>query len=107
MKRSIFYAIVFFASFGFACGQSLPEVTLDDAWKAPFFFEDRRNVFYVTTNESLPTLASFKDFGILSARVGLNASLPKIPSLILRGPGARSQLTGSIAQPLTKRGVQL
>lgn len=34
MKRSIFYAIVFFASFGMALGQSLPEVTLDDAWKA-------------------------------------------------------------------------
>jgi type 1 glutamine amidotransferase len=34
MKRSIFYAIVFFASFGVALGQSLPEVTLDDAWKA-------------------------------------------------------------------------
>lgn len=34
MKRSIFYAIVFFASFGMALGQSLKEVTLDDAWKA-------------------------------------------------------------------------
>ena len=33
MKRSIFYAIVFFFTLNFACAQSLPEVTLDQAWK--------------------------------------------------------------------------
>ncbi|MDP3471270.1 MAG: ThuA domain-containing protein, partial [Algoriphagus sp.] len=34
MKRIIFYAIVSIFSLNFACGQSLPEVTLDQAWKA-------------------------------------------------------------------------
>jgi uncharacterized protein len=33
MKRIIFYAIVSIFSLNFACGQSLPEVTLDEAWK--------------------------------------------------------------------------
>lgn len=33
MKQIIFYAIVSIFSFHFACGQSLPEVTLDQAWK--------------------------------------------------------------------------
>jgi uncharacterized protein len=33
MKRNIFYGIVFLLSIQFACAQSLPEVTLDDAWK--------------------------------------------------------------------------
>ncbi len=33
MKRSIFYAIVFFFTLNWACAQSLPEVTLDQAWK--------------------------------------------------------------------------
>ena len=33
MKRIIFYAIVSILSISFACGQSLPEVTLDQAWK--------------------------------------------------------------------------
>lgn len=34
MKRIIFYAIVSIFSLNFACAQSLPEVTLDQAWKA-------------------------------------------------------------------------
>lgn len=33
MKRIIFYAIVSIFSLNFACGQSLPEVTLDQVWK--------------------------------------------------------------------------
>lgn len=33
MKRLYFYAIVFFLTLNFACAQSLPEVTLDQAWK--------------------------------------------------------------------------
>ncbi|MFN3999461.1 ThuA domain-containing protein [Algoriphagus sp.] len=33
MKRIIFYAIVSIFSLNFACAQSLPEVTLDQAWK--------------------------------------------------------------------------
>lgn len=33
MKRSIFYAIVFFFAVQLGFGQSLPEVTLDQAWK--------------------------------------------------------------------------
>lgn len=33
MKRPIFYAIVFFFTLNFAFAQSLPEVTLDQAWK--------------------------------------------------------------------------
>ncbi|GAA0877128.1 hypothetical protein GCM10009119_00960 [Algoriphagus jejuensis] len=33
MKRSLFYAIVFFSTLGFSCAQGLDKVTLDDAWK--------------------------------------------------------------------------
>ncbi|HEV2451110.1 MAG TPA: neuraminidase-like domain-containing protein [Streptosporangiaceae bacterium] len=42
-----------------------PQPGLPDAWDAPFIYEDRRNVFYVTTTEKLVTIWEFEGFGLL------------------------------------------
>ena len=63
-----------------------PEPWLPDAWDAPFLYEDRRYLFYVTTTESLVPIWQFPGFGILQASPGvLAAGLPVSP-LILRRP---------------------
>ena len=47
-----------------------PQPWLPDAWDAPFLYEDRRHLFYVTTTESLVPIGRFPGFGILSASPG-------------------------------------
>jgi hypothetical protein len=37
---------------------------LADAWFAPFFYEDRRNLFYVTTSENVVTIDDSDSFGV-------------------------------------------
>jgi Neuraminidase-like domain len=71
-----------------------------DAWDAPFFFEDRRNLFYVITNATLGTIQDFTGFGILSTDPGLQATVANIPPLVLpeqRAPSPERDpiLTGS------------
>ncbi len=41
-----------------------PQIGLPDAWDAPFIYEDRRHLFYVTTTEGIRTVWSFDGFGI-------------------------------------------
>jgi Neuraminidase-like domain/FHA domain/Salmonella virulence plasmid 28.1kDa A protein len=63
-----------------------PEPWLPDEWDAPFLYEDRRHLFYVTTTESLVPIWRFSGFGILQASPGvLAAGLPVSP-LVLRQP---------------------
>ena len=50
-------------------------------WTSPFFFEDRRNVFYVTTTVIPRTLPSSRDFGILSTTPRALEHVPKIMPL--------------------------
>ena len=45
-----------------------PQPGLPDAWDAPFLYEDRRNLFYVTTTESWSRSSAFPGFGILSGQ---------------------------------------
>jgi len=59
---------------------------LPDAWQAPFIYEDRRHLFYVTTTENLVPIGRFAGFGILQESPGLAASAQVIPSLVLRQP---------------------
>jgi hypothetical protein len=59
-----------------------PQPGLPDAWDAPFFFEDRRNLFYVTTNATLGTIQDFTGFGILSTNPSLQGMLANIPPLV-------------------------
>jgi len=73
--------------------QALTPATDSSAWTAPFFYEDRRNVFY--TNVSLsgpgtPTLAE-AGFGVAPATV-TGRGLPKgLPLLSGTGTSTRSQ----------------
>jgi hypothetical protein len=61
-----------------------PQPWLPDAWDAPFLYEDRRYLFYVTTTESLLPLWRFPGFGILSVSPGLLAFAPAISPVVLR-----------------------
>ena len=63
-----------------------PQPSLPDAWDAPFFYEDRRHLFYVTTTESLVPIWRFSGFGILQASPGLTASGLAISPVVLRHP---------------------
>jgi hypothetical protein len=57
-----------------------------DAWDAPFFYEDRRNLFYVTTSESYRTIWEFNGFGLLTAYPSLAGGIPKVPPLVVPPP---------------------
>ena len=62
-----------------------PYHRVSSPWDAPFFFEDRRNVFYVTTAESPVWVSNFPWFGVATAP-GLLAA-EKVPPLVVRtGP---------------------
>jgi hypothetical protein len=55
---------------------------LPDGWDAPFIYEDRRYLFYVTTTEILLPIGSFNGFGALPASTPARAISP----LVLRQP---------------------
>jgi hypothetical protein len=62
-----------------------PYHLLSDAWDAPFFFEDRRNVFYVTTTEQPVWISNYRWYGVVMAP-GLQAA-EMIPPLVAQaGP---------------------
>jgi len=58
-----------------------PDHTMSDQWDAPFFYEDGRHVFYVTTKETLVDVPNFGGFGI---DPGLITFASDIPPLIFR-----------------------
>jgi hypothetical protein len=58
-----------------------------DQWSAPFFYEDRRNLFYVTTTQSTAPLSATQSFGLLAATpVPLAPAAPIPPLALLRAP---------------------
>jgi hypothetical protein len=61
-----------------------PNHYLTDSWNAPFFFEDRRNVYYVTTQEQPVWVRDAGGYGV-AVNPGV-FHLPRIPSLIVE-PG--------------------
>jgi hypothetical protein len=58
-----------------------PQPGLADAWDAPFFFEDRRNLFYVTTKEDFITPLLSNGFGTFLPVTSLPVVTPKISPL--------------------------
>jgi hypothetical protein len=62
---------------------------LASGWYSPFFFEDRRSVFYVTTTEAWVTVRDVTVFGILSASPSLQAKVADIPPLVTKQPPKR------------------
>lgn len=47
-----------------------------NSWDAPFFYEDSRHVFYVTTTERLVTIREWNDFGIVAKVPEANYEIP-------------------------------
>jgi hypothetical protein len=62
-----------------------PYQALSDPWDAPFFFEDRRNVFYVTTTEEPVWISTFRGYGIGIA-AGILAAEQMPPLVAQNGP---------------------
>jgi hypothetical protein len=59
-----------------------PYHALETAWDAPFFFEDRQNVFFVTTKENPVEMKYYNEYGFWvknGTKIGL-----KIPPIIFK-----------------------
>jgi hypothetical protein len=62
-----------------------PQSNLTNVWDAPFFYEDSRNVFYVTTDESTVLLWDYNDYGIFHSKENPKMKqVAKIPPLVLQ-----------------------
>ncbi len=75
--------------------ESQPNVS--NAWNAPFFFEDSRNVFYVTTDEATVVLWDYSGYGVTHKRA--NQQIVKnlaIPPLALQKQPAAPEKPGPI-----------
>jgi hypothetical protein len=59
---------------------------LPDVWDAPFFYEDRRNLFYVTTTESTVMIGNYTGFGVHSAFLDGTSSIQATAPLVVRQP---------------------
>jgi len=59
-----------------------PQHRLQNAWDAPFFFEDSRNVFYVTSEHQPVWVADSEGFGV-SVNPGV-MKVPQIPHLVIQ-----------------------
>jgi peptidoglycan hydrolase-like protein with peptidoglycan-binding domain len=62
-----------------------PYHLVSSPWDAPFFFEDRRNVFYVTTTESPVWISNFSWYGVAVAP-GIVAAEQAPPLVVQTGP---------------------
>jgi hypothetical protein len=71
-----------------------PQGNVSDVWDAPFFYEDRRNVFYVKTSEALVNVWQFTGFGAGNGVVGGTLSLPP---LLEPPPPARPNPAGPVS----------
>jgi len=62
-----------------------PYHRVSSPWDAPFFFEDRRNVFYVTTTESPVWISDFRWYGV-SVAPGVLVAEQFPPLVVQTGP---------------------
>ncbi|HBB87905.1 MAG TPA: PA14 domain-containing protein,virulence plasmid 28 protein [Blastocatellia bacterium] len=51
-------------------------------WDAPFFYEDRRHVFFVTTEEHLQNVRIWNDLGIVSGPLYTSTTVTELPPLV-------------------------
>ena len=73
---------------------------LQDAWDAPFIYEDRRFLFYVTTTISYASAGSFSGYGLLSATASIPDPAQAVTPLVLR----QKVLTPSLDEILAVNG---
>jgi hypothetical protein len=64
-----------------------PLHTLQTPWLAPFFYEDSRHVFYVTTAARFPPIAEISDYGVSVFPRGNSKQMP--PLVIEEDPRVR------------------
>jgi Neuraminidase-like domain/Salmonella virulence plasmid 28.1kDa A protein len=73
---------------------TVPNHRMQETWTAPFFYEDSRHVFYVSTSDRPVTISEFKG-------LGFNEYLPKrelyIPPLVLESPPKIRDRLGPVA----------
>ena len=72
----------------------MPQSGSSGAWDAPFFYEDRPNVFYVTTSESIVPVWNFGGYGFGYSTPGLIGSVVNIPPVVQPQPVL--QATGEV-----------
>jgi hypothetical protein len=73
--------------FGLNRGQRTVEPAPSPAgWDAPFFYEDRRNVFYVTTTETSTPFSEAPIYGLIPIGAVDTRISPELPPLVLRQP---------------------
>jgi hypothetical protein len=65
---------------GVPFGVTVPLQDLQNPWDAPFFVEDRRHVFYLTTQENPVWIPNYHDYG--AARGSMMATM-NLPPLLL------------------------
>jgi hypothetical protein len=82
---------------------------LSDAWVAPFFYEDRQNVFYVTTYEVQIYFMDYDGFGILSSAPEPRRQTINIPPLVFQESPNVSSISYPIlaAAPVTRGGAEI
>jgi hypothetical protein len=86
-----------------------PQLGLSDAWVAPFFYEDRQNVFYVTTYEVQIYFMDYDGFGILSSAPEPRRQTINIPPLVFQESPNVSSISYPIlaAAPVTRGGAEI
>jgi hypothetical protein len=76
-----------------------PHHPLDgNPWDAPFFYEDRRHVFFVTTEERRETVGRWSDIGVVLGPAVAGATVVQIPPLITKEVATVSDPGGPITR---------
>jgi hypothetical protein len=84
-----------------------PQAMLAGIWDAPFIYEDRRNLLYVTTTQSTGQVSGLQSFGrLVPTPVSPSAKIP--PLLLGRTPGTPTiKATLALPAPFTYQGQVL
>lgn len=69
-----------------------------DAWDAPFFYEDRRHAFFVTTDERVESVRQWGDIGVVASPGISGVSVRDLPPLVLRTPDLITDPGGPITR---------
>lgn len=73
-------------------------------WLTPFFFEDRRYVFYVTTQNATPTITLFNAFGYLSTNSHVQGTDLKLLPLLVPKPTKQESRKQESSRPFIRDG---
>lgn len=74
-------------------GNSLEDHTVEphhpfpgNPWDAPFFYEDRRHAFFVTTDERVESIRHWEDLGMVASSGASGIFMRDLPPLVLQSP---------------------